>query len=443
VGAEDVIVALATPPGIAALAVVRWSGPQAWEVVTRVCRPMRPGPWRAARPRRVVVVDANGAFDDGVLLLGRGPSTYTGEDTAELTVHGSPAIVARLLDAAVAAGARVAEPGAFTRRALAHGKLDVLGAEAVLALTHARTPAALAAARGLVDGPFAAAVADLRARLLSIVARLEIAIDLPDDAPDDAASVADALMALSDDAAALATTGAAGRFLVSGARVAVVGAVNAGKSSLINALVGRERLLVDPTPGTTRDVVEVTAALDGVPVTWLDTAGLREGAGAVETAGISLGRSMADEADLWLVVVRAGAPVSADVEALLEAASTRPHVVAYNGVDAPHAPAPAGWLPTVAVDGRGVQALGERVRRALVGGVHGAGEALATTARQASLLAEVATSCREAAAALPVAGALVAADVVMEALRAVDGLRGEDTPERVLDALFSAFCVGK
>ncbi len=441
------IIALATPWGHSALAVVRLSGEQAHRVLRAIATPMSAGLLRANRPRRVRVHDADGVFDDGIVLLGEAPNTYTGEPTAELTVHGNPLVVERLMAAAVAAGARVAEPGEFTRRAVLNGKLDLVRAEAVVMASEARTAAGLAVARDAFDGRVGEFLARVRERLASVAAELEARLDYPADelALEADAALCDDLAAIATECAGLAATFDSGRVMVHGARVALVGAVNAGKSSLFNALLGRARALVHATEGTTRDVLEVPAVLGGVSVTLLDTAGERVTDDPVEAAGLALAAELVAEADLLVVVLRARSDGPSDAERrILERVAHRPHLVVYNGVDRPGmAPPPQGALPTVATQGQGVDALITELKRVLIGEEPGHAGLVIASARQRDRLLGVQRAATDAVTALPLAGPAVAAEAVVDAMAEIDAITGLDTREGVLDALFARFCIGK
>lgn len=442
----DVIVAAATPWGVAALSVVRLSGPGLGTVLERCVRGRHGALPPPDRPRRVWVLDsAGGVLDDGVLVWQDHGGTYTGEPTAELTLHGNPALVQAAIEAFQHAGARLARPGAFTRRAVLHGKLDLVQAEAVHQLTHAPTlDGALLARQGL-EGTLSAEVGELRHALVHLVAELEARLDYPADdlALDTDQSVIDGLTQVAGRARALAATHTAGRLRIEGARVALVGVVNAGKSSLFNRLLGQTRALVHDQPGTTRDVVEARLTLDGLGVTLLDTAGERVTDDPVEAAGLALARDLVADADLLVVVLRAGpGGLSAAERGILARTEDRRRVVVLNGVDRDHVAVP-GALPTSARTGEGLEAL----RAALVAGLREvaprSADPVIASARQRDRLLELARACDEAIIALPVAGVAVAADLATSGLEALDALTGADTREEVLDALFARFCIGK
>ena len=444
---SEVVVAAATPWGHGALALVRLSGPGLLEVLEGFVHPFAGWPVPPGRTRRVRLRDAEGVFDDGVLVLGRAPHTLTGEDTAEITCHGNPLLVERLVRAAIVSGARLAERGEFTRRAVVNGKLDLIAAEGVLQVSRARTARGVAIGRDALEGRLSAFVHQTREALATAAAELEARLDYPADelALEDDAAVSARLREVARACEALAATMPAGRALVHGARVALVGAVNAGKSSLFNALLGRQRALVHETPGTTRDVLEAPAQLGRVAVTLLDTAGERATADPVEAAGLALARELVADADLLLVVLRAApdAPSATERE-ILERTAGVPRVLVYNGVDrAPVAPAPAGALATVAPAGRGVASVREAIVRALLGEEPLSERLVIASARQRDRLAEVARLAVEAVEALPGAGPAVAADATTRALEVLDELTGADPREAVLDRLFARFCIGK
>ena len=398
---DDTIAARATPPGRGALAIVRVSGPVAAAARDAVVRPRRPGVWRPGRTRRVDLVDDAGPFDDGVAIWGQAPATYTGEDSLEVTLHGNPLLVDRLLRALRSAGVRSARPGEFTRRAVEHGKLDLVRAEATDQLIRARTAEGAAIARAGLSGALHAEQAQAQQRLADLAAELEARLDYPDDELallDDTAWTTEA-EALARRAQELANTVGAGRRRVDGARVALVGPVNAGKSSLFNALLGRRRALVHEGAGTTRDVLEVPAMWSGLEVTLLDTAGERATEDPVEAAGLALARELVDEADLLLVVLRADADGVDAVEAdILARTADRPRLLVLNGVDRPGIADgwPEGVLRTSALQGDGIDGLRDAIVGAL-GTVDGATGLQLASERQADRWQAVAAGCQRSA----------------------------------------------
>lgn len=425
------IVALATPVGHSALAVVRLSGAGLDAVLREVCGRV-PSDRRASL---VTVRDAAGAFDEAVLTVFRAPRSYTGEDVAELSCHGNPLIAERLVGALVGAGARVASPGEFTRRALRNGRVDALQAEAVLATIAATSPAGLALARAAPA--LRARVEGLRARLVDVAAELEAILDYPGEdllfASD--AELAATLRGVADEARAVADGWRAGRVALDGARVALVGPVNAGKSSLFNALLGQARALVSPVPGTTRDVVESALVVPGGRVVLLDTAGEREAADAIEAAGMALGRATGEAADLRIVCRPAGD--AAGGWPALPGPCLRVATQTDLG-----APAFACDHAVSSRTGAGIDAL----RAALLPAITGLGadaEAIVSSARQRDVLLAMAAAASSAAAALAGPGPAVAVVELAAALRHAGALAGRDATEDVLDRLFARFCVGK
>ncbi|MDP3541056.1 MAG: GTPase, partial [Elusimicrobiota bacterium] len=324
-GAEDTIVALATPPGRSALGIVRLSGPRCRELA-RVLLGTELEPRRAtARPLR-----RGGVLVDRVVATyWAGPSTPTGEDLLEIAGHGSPELLREIVEAALEAGARPAAPGEFTRRAYVNGRLDLAQARAVGDLIAARGSAARASALARLSGGLSDALDAARAPILELLAALEVRLDHPEEdiAPLETAA-ADA--ALADAAASLdrlISGNARGRARREGARVGLFGSPNAGKSTLLNALLGRERAITSPEPGTTRDLLEEQAELAGLPVVLIDTAGLREGAAdPAEREGVARARRALETCEVAVLVVdaaRAGDPRDAAAREAVAAAAAR------------------------------------------------------------------------------------------------------------------------
>jgi tRNA modification GTPase len=435
---EDTIAAIATAAGVGGVGIVRLSGPQAIAIAAEAIG-LSPGELDR-RVRLAWARDRSGQKLDQVLAFAmRAPASFTGEDVAELQGHGGSQNLERLLAAVLERGARVAEPGEFTRRAVASGKLDVLRAEALLAVIHAGSERALRLAQANLGGRLGSDVAAIEQRVLAVLAELEGRIDFPDSDLDleSAAAIDAELSALHQACSRLVDGFRHGRAVAGGIAVALVGPVNVGKSSLLNALVGRERALVAAVPGTTRDWLEVEDRWSGVTVTLIDTAGTRATDDPVEQRGIALGAARVAEADVVLVINDGMAPWDAG-----ERYGRRSVVVrskADLGGDVRQA------LATSASTGQGLDELRTRVLGvAGVADQEGSEQAFITTARQHQLAASAA-----AALAAAIAGrraqraAEVVAIEVRDAARALAQLRGEEIGERMLDELFARFCIGK
>jgi tRNA modification GTPase len=436
IAVDDTIAAIATAAGPAGVGIVRISGPAALAILAGLAG--RPAAGFADRRLvRVRLRDETGAaLDDGLAVAMRGPRSFTGEDVVELHGHGGAVNLERLLRAVLAAGARLAAAGEFTRRALRHGRIDLVGAEALLGVIDAGSERALRVARAQLDGALGARLAALEARVVALRAELEAGLDFPEEglALGAAAGHAAVLDALAVEVAGLAAEGALGRALRDGAAVALRGPVNAGKSSLFNALLGRDRALVAPEPGTTRDYLEERVIWDGVPLTLIDTAGERAALDALEARGIALGLTRAAAADVEVWLVPAGAPA--------DALPPEGALVVWSKADA--APPPDGALATSARTGAGLAAL----RAAILARVAGAGtpgiDPVVTTARQRDGVARAAAALARASVVLGHAGREeLAALELDEARRALAELRAGEVADEVLDELFARFCIGK
>jgi tRNA modification GTPase len=441
----DTIAAIATPPGSGGVGIVRVSGPAAVEVVARLV-----GRAAGELPDRQLVhavarEPASGERLDEVLVaVMRGPRSYTGEDVAELHGHGGAVNMGRLLRAVLAAGARTARPGEFTRRAVAHGRLDLVRAEAVLGVIAAASDRALRLAQAQLEGRLGERVAELRREATELLAAVEASIDFPEEGIAHAgpAALAAQADALARACGALAGSFALGRALAEGLDVALVGPVNAGKSSLFNRLVESERALVAEEPGTTRDYVEARVVWDGVPVTLVDTAGWRSAQG-VEQRGIELGEKRAERADVQIELIPAEMRVTGDRQRATgdgRQATGRILRVISKG-DSLEGSA-GGLLVTSAVTGQGISEL----KAAIVGMVGASGEegVVVTSERQRDLLVRASEALGRAVVAVRGGQAEeVLALEVREGARALAELLGEEVGEEMLDALFARFCIGK
>lgn len=435
---DDTIAAIATAAGPGGVGIVRLSGPRAIEIVAEV---LGIAPAELDRTVRVGWArdPAGERIDQVIAFAMRAPSSFTGEDVAELQGHGGAYNLDRLLDGVVARGARIAEPGEFTRRAVANHKLDLLRAEALLEVIHAGSERALRLAQANLGGALGIEVAALEQRALAVLAELEGTIDFPEDdlETQTATWIAGEIAMLRDRCTELAAGFRRGRAISHGLAVALVGAVNVGKSSLVNALVGSERALVAAEPGTTRDWLEVQTAWNGIAITLIDTAGSRETTDPVELRGIELGADRVASADVVIVVNDGRAPWD-DGRAYRERAVVVRSKADLGGED-------RSALATSATTGQGLDALRQRVLE--VGGVadrEGSEHALVTTSRQQALLTAAGNALGDAHVAwIARRPPEIVAIELRQASQLLAQLRGVEVGDRVLDEMFARFCIGK
>lgn len=450
----DTIAAIATALGEGGVAIVRVTGPRAVETAAAVAR----GADLRAAPTHTVhhawIHDAAGRpVDEALFTVMRAPRTYTGEDVVEIGVHGGAVPARRALRAVLAAGARLAERGEFTRRAFLNGRLDLSRAEAVVDLVKARTERAADAALAALAGGLARETLDAEARLLDLLARLEVNLDFAEDVRAvDAEEIGRQLEACRAELEALAGRAPWGRRLRDGATVAIVGRPNVGKSSLFNALLRDDRAIVSDEPGTTRDWLEAWIDLEGMPVRLLDTAGQRAAAGGIEAEGVRRAERLADEADLRVLVLDASAAPTEEDRRILERTATAPRIVAWNKSDLAPArgtaqdPAELGAAVRVSArTGEGIDGLRTRLADTLLAGVgREPADAVIPGERHEEAI-------RRAVASLALAleswrdgrtEELIAGDV-RDAIAALGEITGKTVGEEVLDRIFSRFCIGK
>ena len=441
---SDPIVALATPPGRSAVALIRLSGRGAFDVAARALRPFQPDPPRTVHRVQVVHPATGAPVDDALAACFRAPRSYTGEDLVELSTHGGLLVPAAAVAALVAAGARPARPGEFTRRAVLNGKLDLLQAEATADLIDAGSPAQARRALHQLDRGLSTRLGELRTELLELEALIAYEIDFPeeDEGPVAPERVQRAWRAARDRIARLLDTAPEGERLREGALLVIAGRPNAGKSSLFNALLGTERAIVTEVPGTTRDAVEAHAVLEGFPFRLVDTAGLRESDDRVERLGIEVSRKYLAAADLVLFCRDAGCDMR-DTESQEFLASCRaPVVEVMTKIDLTDRP--TGGVSVVT--GQGLAELRRKLAAVAFGRLVALGdvEPVVTRARHRDAL-ERALAEVDAFQAARVSGVDVAAAAthLRAAVGALDDLIGVVTPDDVLDRVFASFCVGK
>lgn len=447
------VVAVATPQGRGGVGCVRLSGERAEAIASTVFRPAggrKPTPGSAPCFGRFLARDG-APLDHGYLVLFEAGRSYTGETTAELWAHGSPAVLEELLRSTIVAGAEPAGPGEFTYRALRHGRLDLARAEAVRDLVAARTLFQARVAFAQAEGAVARRLAPLIEALEESIARGEAAVEFVEESETHLprAQLAAAIETLARHCRELLAESAVGRVVREGARVAIVGLPNVGKSSLFNRLIGRERAIVADQPGTTRDTLDDEVDLNGLPVRLIDTAGLREIADPVESEGVRRAREARAEADLVVLVLDRSRPLDRlEREALDRSNRERstPTLIVDNKADLPAAGDRTGGIDTLAVSaktGQGIEALRSALRERLAGTAAVEPPAL-TDARHARALEEAAAALERARRAQQ---AGLSEELLLEDLREarahLGAITGEFGVEALYDRIFSTFCIGK
>ena len=482
---SDTIAAVSTPPGRGGIGIVRLSGPKAASIAGQLVRLRQP--LEHARARLADVLDqqagqdsANGSaprIDEALVTFFCAPHSYTAEDLVEIAAHGSPVVLELLLGRALELGARLAEPGEFTQRAFLAGRLDLTQAEAVRDLIEAQTLTQARQAASQMGGARSRRVGPVKRALVDLVALLEAGIDFAEDDVDvtPEAEIARRIGELTPPLAALAASFAHGRIVHDGLTMAIVGRPNAGKSSLFNRLVERDRAIVTATPGTTRDTVTERISLEGIPLELVDTAGLRGDGGEslcegepdsleeAEQLGIRRSREALAEAALVLVVLDSTEPLNDEERRLLAALEGRSALVAANKSDlignraraggrendpansvrsAPN----AGGLPvlfTSALTGEGIPALRERILALATGGA-AAEPGMLTSLRHQQAIAAALAALSDAAQAnvTSIPHEMILLDLY-RALSALDSLTGQTTSDEILNLIFSTFCIGK
>lgn len=468
----DTIIAISTPPGRGGIGIVRVSGPQALLIAERLVTVERP--LEHARARRVRVMDPEGvdgggagAIDEAVVTAFLAPRSYTGETVVEIAAHGSPVVLEAVVRGALAEGARLglsvrlARPGEFTERAFLAGRIDLTQAEAVGDLIAAKTLAQARVAAQQLGGAMARRVRPAKETLLHLIALLEAGMDFASGELDDVEVVpprviAEAIENVERPLEELAASFRRGQLLRDGAAIALIGPPNAGKSSLFNRLLERERAIVTPLPGTTRDTVEESLALGGIPLRLIDTAGLRgsfdePGIDAAERQGIARSHEALADADLVLLIHDTTEDITAGESQLMASLGERPHLVIYNKVDllasTPKRLAQLGGteaLATSALTGEGIGRLRDEILAQLGAGGSPAENGALNTFRQQEAVGATLAALSAAVAAnesgLP--HELVLMDL-HRALQSLDSLTGVTTPDDILAHIFSTFCIGK
>jgi tRNA modification GTPase len=448
---SDTIAAISTPPGEGAIALVRVSGANAIVVADKIFRG-KENPSRFASHIQhfgEIFDGADRLIDQVVLSVHRGPASYTGEDLVEISCHGGTLVSAKVLEACLRAGGRAARPGEFTERAFLNGKMDLTQAEAVIDLIRAKTDLALRSATEQLEGRLGEKIRKIRDELVALQAHIEASIDFPEEgiAPDEDEGLRARLDSICGEIAALLATADQGRVLREGVRAVIYGATNAGKSSLLNRLLGYDRVIVSDTHGTTRDTIEETLNLDGMPIRLLDTAGLRPSANGIEREGIARTEKSLQLADLRLHIADRNAPKPPHFEESRSCGANE--IVILNKSDLPEHP---DWsrqcgihaLRISCLTGEGLPELQKQILARIAKQNLRPESAVAINTRHRDCLRRALESCDRARVGMSreLSSEYVAVDL-KEALRAVGEVIGAVDVEQILDSVFGQFCIGK
>jgi len=452
---EDTIAAIATPLGEGGLAVIRVSGPRALAVCDACFASLEKPPVAlAAVPSHTLhygeIIRRGRRTDEVMAAVMRAPRTFTREDIVEISCHGGLLPAKLVLDTILENGARLAEPGEFTKRAFLNGRIDLAQAEAVADLIHSRAELSLAAANEQLAGKLSARINRLRDDMMGVLAHVEAHIDFPDEdiTPDTRGQLVARMeqgVVFMDE---LLRGAEEGQILRRGARAAILGRPNAGKSSLLNQLLGRDRAIVSPIPGTTRDTIQETAAIRGLPIVFIDTAGLRDSGDPIEMEGVRRGLEIAGQAELILHVLDASEPLSQDDRKYLAAFATKKRILVRNKTDLPARMETMEGERAVDVSsltGAGIEALKDAMAALLMSGqiTLDNAQAMINSRHQDALNRARAAALRASEALKNDASLdLVALDLRM-AVNAVGEIVGKTATEDLLDSIFSQFCIGK
>ena len=440
---NDTIVALSTPPGTAALAVIRLSGPASRAIIDQLVT--ESVKWQPGYAAYRSLAYQNKTLDDVVLTFWQAPHSFTGEDTVEISCHGNPHIVANIDRACLELGARTARKGEFTQRAFLNDKLSLTQAEGLLDLLYAPTERALASARAMKEGKLGHALETVRVELVDLLSHLEASLDFAEEGiePKVGPEFASRVEKIREKIAQLIRTAPLGRILQDGALVVITGEPNVGKSSLLNALLREDRAIVAPTPGTTRDLIEASCNIRGLPLRLIDTAGQRDSTDPVEIEGNRRALALLPQAQLVLHVVEANQPFVAHK---IELPENIPSLLIANKSDlGKHASLPTDAILLSALTGEGLADLEARIESAVTSDVTDETETVLTiNARQDATLQRAAQSLDRTLKALQASTGLEMVSVdLRDALHDLAEVIGETDNEDILTRLFQNFCIGK
>ncbi|MBC7332415.1 MAG: tRNA uridine-5-carboxymethylaminomethyl(34) synthesis GTPase MnmE [Synergistetes bacterium] len=455
----DTIAAIATPWGEGGIAIVRLSGPQSIEIVERLFRGKR----KSLRDMKTytmayghIIDPSNGEeVDEVIVSVMRAPYSYTREDVVEINCHGGTLIASRVLELVLSAGARLAEPGEFTRRAFLNGRIDLTQAEAVLEIVRARSEEAIRIANRKLKGDFGRRLSSLRRELLDLLSWIEVSLDFPEEdtpliEPED---IEERLRVIMGGLEKIIDSSKAGVLYREGVRVVICGKPNVGKSSLLNALLQEAKAIVTSIPGTTRDLIEDVLNIKGIPVRLVDTAGIRRAKDEVEREGVSRSLSQIENADIILLVLDSSSPLDEEDLSIIERLKGKRVIAVYNKKDLPKSINPdevRSHLPSSkevwisALYEEGIEDLKEKILEEIQEGIDLSGEVWMTSLANLKRLERAYLSLRDSLQALREKMPYDIVSVgIHEALKELGLITGEEWTEELLDIIFSQFCIGK
>ena len=458
---DDTIAAIATAPGIGGIGIIRVSGPEACDVVNRIFHSKQSIPLGERQTRTIhyghIVHPKTGkTLDEVIVVLMKGPHSYTAEDVVEIQCHGGFVSVREILKVLLSEGVRQAEEGEFTKRAFLNGRIDLTQAEAIIDIIDAKTEQSLEVAVNQLDGTLSKYIRALRDELIAMIAHLEVTIDYPEEDIEDvsAQEVRMGLAPILEKMDTLLATAQRGKLLRDGVMVSIIGRPNAGKSSLMNALLREDRAIVTNIPGTTRDSIEEFLTIQGIPVRLIDTAGIRETEDIVESMGVEKARQYLDKADVVVLVIDGSKPLEPEEQELLQLITNRPSIIFLNKADRAQCVskeeiAALGTFTEIvtisAAQGEGMDEMARVITSLVQGGsVQASHEAMLSNVRHITLMEQAKVSLDQSILAID-SGMPI--DLIVTDIRAawelLGDITGESLRESMVDELFKRFCLGK
>ena len=458
---DDTIAAIATAPGIGGIGIIRVSGPEACNVVNRIFHSQQSVPLGERQTRTIhyghIVHPKTGkTLDEVIVVLMKGPHSYTAEDVVEIQCHGGFVSVREILKVLLSEGVRQAEEGEFTKRAFLNGRIDLTQAEAIIDIIDAKTEQSLEVAVNQLDGTLSKYIRALRDELIAMIAHLEVTIDYPEEDIEEvsAQEVRTGLEPILEKMDTLLATAQRGKLLRDGVMVSIIGRPNAGKSSLMNALLREDRAIVTNIPGTTRDSIEEFLTIQGIPVRLIDTAGIRETEDIVESMGVEKARQYLDKADVVVLVIDGSKPLEPEEQELLQLITNRPSIIFLNKADQAQCVrkeeiAALGTFTEIvtisAAQGEGMDEMARVITSLVQGGsVQASHEAMLSNVRHITLMEQAKVSLDQSILAID-SGMPI--DLIVTDIRAawelLGDITGESLRESMVDELFKRFCLGK